>query len=315
MGWNEPYQEDIGYKSWDPAEAAESFRTSIGPALDTLGWKWVSPTMKARDHGKSGGNSESGVEYSKESFTWMIKFIKACWDHKNDNPPCRPDLIKAFSTHDYHCQQSWWENYYSPDQIDNGKNVKEAMKAALKGYTGTGKFKGGKKDWDEFIDTRNFWLTETNCNHDDGGFPTPQQACERITGQAKRYGIGSVRTIERLEAFERWAWWCFANDEREDDKNVLAARMTDPKNRVTIVGQAMDAAAGRVYDDAPLPVDCTGGSVPFDLRPSPGPGPQDTTTPTTPTTPTPGAAHCRFQSGVFVAILVVQMLPIVAVTI
>lgn len=84
----------------------------------------------------------------------MADFLMACYDQKDDDDyPCDYTTISRFNIHNYHCSEDYINETWGP----NGSFLKK-----LKNQLGT----YGGVDWDTFVSTTPYWLTETNCNWD-----------------------------------------------------------------------------------------------------------------------------------------------------
>jgi len=131
------------------------------------------------------------TKVEKKGLHWFTDFLQACYALKDDeDAPCDIETIGVFSLHSRHCKESWVRESFE------GKKAK-FYKKMVKRLRDTGADDGF--DWDSYLRSRKLWITETNCNADDGGRPTSTEACKRITGQVPDYGIGSIQTYMELE--------------------------------------------------------------------------------------------------------------------
>jgi hypothetical protein len=153
-------------------------------------------------------------------------FLMRCWDHRNDTTlPCDVSKVGAFAIHEYNCKASVWEDKFK---------VEGAFRHSLTKALGS----HGGKDSKTFVQSRNFWVTETNCNWD-GDNPGSKEQCKRITGRgAKDYGEGSIRKLNTLEAVSRYAWWNTFNSDTTNRSKTLHARLVTSNGSPTPVGQA-----------------------------------------------------------------------------
>jgi hypothetical protein len=161
MGWNEAYDKGnakAGKKHIDPADAAEYWRTHVQGMAARNNLTLVSPT--------------TGVE--KKKLEWLGDMIIACWANRNNPSPeegCEVESIAAFSVHDYKCAEPYWRENYGNRGVFQTK---------LAAHISKGDSSGGK-DWEEYVNTRLIWVTETNCNGDTGFPPTaPVSAAEQV---------------------------------------------------------------------------------------------------------------------------------------
>ena len=160
LGHNEPWDEGHSAKWNSGKQAAEHFGKYLQPIAEATGLKLVSPST------------------SVGKYRWMASFLKECYMLRNDKEnPCDVDKIKAFSVHDYQCNEKVWRDGYKRKGTFHKKLVR-----VLRKY---GKATKGK-DWDAYVAATPFWVTETNCNWEKGfsgdePMDTATQ-CKAITG-------------------------------------------------------------------------------------------------------------------------------------
>ena len=191
MGFNEMYNDPVSKDGNDlkPREAAYYWRKYIQPAAEANKLDLVSPTV--------GGTARA--------VTWFANFLKKCYDKRNNEEyPCKIKLIKKFALHHYDCRESKWVKWFG------GENSR--LMRMLTEELGT---YGGKKNWGEYVRSRDIWVTETNCYWENrlhamlgDPHPSSKEQCLRVTGQKQEtHGKGSLVTMEGLDNIERYAWW------------------------------------------------------------------------------------------------------------
>jgi len=205
MGFNEPEDSRSKHKNMSPREAAEYWRRFVQPAAVELNLSLVTPTV-------SEGFCKQHEYGCKAKGTWYANFLKACWDHREDqDSPCDVEKITAVSVHLYQCTEDTWTSMFTPSTGQFFRDMKMQMKAY------------GGRDWDSFIDSRKIWVTEFDCHDDSVGYnaldsmPMASTAdiCNRLTGQAAawkagrkslHWGRGAVHALEELESVTRYSW-------------------------------------------------------------------------------------------------------------
>lgn len=204
ISFNEPYTDD---NKMTGSEIADYWRKFVMPAARQAGLRIVTATA-----------TENNVD--------ILAFqLKRCWDHRASDEPCDVELIHAFNMHNYNCKQSFWESHYS-----SSGTFRKALKAAMKDY-------GGRSDWDDYINARKYWVTETNCNWD-GDEPGSETQCRRVTGQVSSHGQGSIRTMNNIGVIERYAWWNTFNPNPDGRAKTKNARLVDAAGALLPVGKA-----------------------------------------------------------------------------
>ena len=193
MGFNEMYNNPPpAGKDLTPKEAAYYWRVYVQPAAVANNLDLVSPTLNK----------------TKNAIRWFAKFLKQCYAKRNDQEyPCDIDLIKKFAIHHYDCRESRWKNWFGGDN----SRLMTKLTAAMGTY-------GGKKNWGDYLRSRDMWVTETNCFWEDNmkkdPKPSSKEQCLRITGQkSNTHGMGSLATMEELSNIERYSWWTMWNEE------------------------------------------------------------------------------------------------------
>ena len=147
----------------------------------------------------------TGVE--KNKLHWLANMLLECWSQRASG--CDVETITAFSVHDYKCSETYWRTNYGTNGV---------FQTTLSQYL-TASAGGKGKDWKTYVAARRIWVTETNCNGDNG-FPSSgpvsrSEQCARITGQRAdkdcgqygKCGIGSIATMQSLDTVARIAWW------------------------------------------------------------------------------------------------------------
>ena len=198
MGWNEAYDQggSKGKKKYiTPAQAATWWRVFVQGMASRANLTLVSPT--------------TGVE--KNKLHWLGNMILECWAQRNQG--CDVDSMAAFSVHDYKCGETYWRDNYGKQGV-----FQTTLKKFL--YQGVSReLNNTEKNWTAYVDSRQIWVTETNCNGDTGWPPTApvsaEEQCARITGQRMnascglygKCGVGSIAAMESMETIARVSWW------------------------------------------------------------------------------------------------------------
>ena len=228
MGWNEAY--DRGSKQAQkkyiaPGTAATYWRTMVQRMARLANVKLVSPT--------------TGVE--PEKLEWLGNMLVACWSQRGLSPGCDVETVAAFSVHDYKCGEQYWRSNYGTNGIFQTKLKRFLSSTAA----------GRGKDWATFVDTRSIWVTETNCNGDNG-FPSKAQVsrseqCARITGQRAgkkcgQYGLcgkGSIAAMESMDTVSRVSWWNTWQSNAHNSTKTANAMLVDSTGKLFPAGRAL----------------------------------------------------------------------------
>ena len=118
------------------------------------------------------------------------------------------------------------------------------------------------KDWASYVDARPIWVTETNCNGDNG-FPSTgpisnTEQCARITGQRAaqacgqfgKCGIGSIAAMESMVTIERVSWWNTWQTNKDHSNKTANAMLVDTMGQLFPAGRAL-------VGGLPKGMDCT----------------------------------------------------------
>jgi len=247
MGYNEPYashQQASGHgnkhlKGVDGTEGARWWRLWVQPAAQKAGLELVSPT--------------TGISQQKSS--WLIEFLQACFDSRNEDPPCNVELVRTYSIHEYKCYGSFWRKYAARDgggDVDvvdgdcpgrfkprNEVNFYTQLKTAMRARYGN---ETADSFWDPYFDSVKLWVTETSCsgdldwdkvnkdNDDLPETPTAEDSCRYITGQDCFRQEGSVQALLGMDNIERFSWFTlFPNPPRKHPnyESITAAAIMD----------------------------------------------------------------------------------------
>ena len=125
-------------------------------------------------------------------------------------------------------------------------------------------------DWDNYVNERKIWVTETNCNGDYGYPPPPtsqlpgrSEQCARITGQRadalcgnkksygnidKRCGIGSIATLESLVTVARISWWNTHQTNKNNSTKTFDAMLVSATGELYPAGKAIANGLERTTD-------------------------------------------------------------------
>jgi len=207
-----------------PTDMAEIWAEYMMPISELFDLKLISPTFG----------------YHDKHCEWFVDFLKACWDLRNASTPCDVETIDTFSVHYYQCPQHDHLKYFGYNDTSDSHNVKRQVLTMLDGY--------GGKDWTSWYNQRRYWMTEVNCNHEDGakwpGGMDPVESCQIISGnRSETHGIGPFRTLLRMDEVARFNWWNTWNDATTNtgtsSQRTLDARMIDNDNMVLPPGKAI----------------------------------------------------------------------------
>ena len=228
MGWNEAYDQGNAKakkKYIAPADAATYWRTMLQGMAKRANVKLVSPT--------------TGVETHK--LQWLADMLLACWSQRSASPGCDVETVAAFSVHDYKCGEPYWRSNYGTNGTFQTQLGRYLGKAAA----------GKGKDWAAFVDARPIWVTETNCNGDNG-FPSSGpvsrgEQCARITGQRAeqkcgQYGLcgkGSIAAMESMDSVSRVSWWNTWQQNRNNATKTANAMLVDTTGKLFPAGRAL----------------------------------------------------------------------------
>jgi hypothetical protein len=228
MMWNEAYDKGNAKakkKYIAPADAATYWRVFVQGMATRANLKLVSPT--------------TGV--AKGKIQWLGDTLLACWSQRALSPSCDVETIAAFSVHDYKCGEAYWRGNYGT----NG-NFQKQLKAYL-----TAKTAGVGKDWVTYVDSRPIWVTETNCNGDNGFPPTGpvsrSEQCARITGQRAdkdcgqygKCGKGSIATMKSMDTIVRMSWWNTWQQNKKNSSKTANAMLVDATGGLFPAGRAL----------------------------------------------------------------------------
>ena len=213
MGQNEPWF-TTSHNAMAAGEAAEIWRLYLQPAARLANLSLVSPNVQMYSIG------------------WMRDFLRACYDRRDDaQAPCDVESVAAIAVHEYNCNEWFWRNNYG----SNG-GFRSGLASALGGH--------GGYDWSAYVAARPFWVTETNCNWEGGGFPGAVETCLRASGrQPSTHGRGSIATMNELDEISTYSWWTLSGSYPAGSRrhNVQIA---DADGCLLAPGQALVAANG-----------------------------------------------------------------------
>lgn len=230
---NEPWFMDELMSPW---EAVDIWRHYLQPMAKETGLRLVSPSVNV-------GHAE-----------WMADFLQACYELRQQEPPCAVESIDAIAVHEYSCKESFWRDEYERE------GFREAIIRSL----------DFRQDfWRAFLQGRHFWVTETNCNWENGDkssdMPDGVETCERASGgRSSTHGRGSIALMNEIEEIDRWAWWTVSTRAKPGTRHYNA-RVADERGCLLGPGKALYAA------NAGQPVSCSSSSTTcpaaVDMRP------------------------------------------------
>ena len=107
------------------------------------------------------------------------------------------------------------------------------------------------KDWANYVAARPIWVTETNCNGDNG-FPSTgpvsrSEQCARITGQRAaqdcgqfgKCGVGSIAAMESMATIGRVSWWNTWQNNNDHSNKTASAMLVDAAGHLFPAGRAL----------------------------------------------------------------------------
>lgn len=205
LGFNEPYHESTNYT---PNEAIEIWTKYLEPLVyDEKGINLISPTTKS-----AGGDNTK--------FNWLVDFLGFC----HIDSACTVDKIRKIALHEYNCSESFWQNNYGGSN-QYRLDLRYNLNTRYPGY-----------NWDDWVNTRELWVTETNCNQGGPAATTNKETCLMATGNMEGYGQGSLKTLEEISDIERVFWWTSYNTDTATS-NVSNARLLKNNGNITKAGQ------------------------------------------------------------------------------
>ena len=242
MATNEPWGMDPFLSA---EEAAEIWRHYLQPAASGAGLLLISPSV--------------GIAH----VTWLAEFITACYDRRDQKPPCDITTLAAFAVHEYDCKESFWRLQYE----QHGFRARAAAELDKRG-------RSDAAFWNAFLSTRRFWVTETNCNweYDDGRNkwadpPDGIESCRRLSGQRPHtHGHGSITTINELQDVAAYAWWTISSNSAEPGTRHYNSQMANEEGCLLGPGLAL------YLINAGSPVSCTSAASACPIPP-PSPAP------------------------------------------
>ena len=230
MGWNEAYDHSgskAKKKYIAPADAATYWRTFVQGMAERAKLSLVSPT--------------TGVEKGKLS--WLGDMLLACWSDRDLG--CDVETIVAFSVHDYKCGEQYWRSNYGANGTFQRELTAHLLASPSAAAAGPG------KDWASFVVARPIWVTETNCNGDNGFPPTGpvsrSEQCARITGQRAdqdcgqygKCGAGSIATMMSMDTIGRVSWWNTWQQNKDNSSKTANAMLVDAAGQLFPAGRAL----------------------------------------------------------------------------
>ena len=260
MGFNEAYDHS----------GSKAKKKYIAPADAAKYWRMYFQGLAARNGNLTLVSPTTGV--TKGKLEWFGDMLLACYDQRSKG--CDVETIKAFSVHDYKCGESYWRSNYG---------VNGTFQQNLKSYLGAGSSSRAVHahaqmdeideivmDWDNYVNERKIWVTETNCNGDYGYPPPPtsqlpgrSEQCARITGQRadalcgnkksygnidKRCGIGSIATLESLVTVARISWWNTHQTNKNNSTKTFDAMLVSATGELYPAGKAIANGLERTTD-------------------------------------------------------------------
>ena len=254
MGWNEAYDKGnskAAYKYIAPADAATFWRVYVQGMAARANLSLVSPT--------------TGVEPNK--LAWLGNMILECWAQRRQG--CDVETIVAFSVHDYKCGEEYWRAAYGPGGTFQAKlkaHLYNASHPDLSLSVAGLSVLGDAKNWSSYVDARQIWVTETNCNGDYGFPPTQavsgEEQCRRITGQRAgaecgqygKCGVGSIAAMESMPTIARVSWWNTHQQNAQHRQKTADAMLVDDTGTLYPPGRALvGGLSSRVDCAAPPP--------------------------------------------------------------
>lgn len=205
---NEPwFMRDI----MDPLEAVEIWRLYVQPAARAAELLLVSPSVNV-------GHVE-----------WVSDFLRLCHERRELSPACDVESVNAFAVHEYSCKETFWRAQYE------SQGFREAILDDLG--------ESRSDSWRTYLRGRRFWVTETNCNWENGDrssdMPNPEETCRRASGGApSTHGRGSIVTMNGLSDVERYAWWT-VSVKAEPGTRHYNSRMADARGCLLGPGKAL----------------------------------------------------------------------------
>lgn len=201
LGFNEMYNNPLPEgNDIDPKKAAYYWGKYIQPAAVASRLQLVSPS--------------TGILSKPAAIVWFSNFLKRCYDRRDPKQffyTCDIWQIKKIAIHDYGCRESRLvKNYGEYKSLFVTRLLEE-----LNGY-------GGVVDWEDYLQRRSLWITETNCYWESTKpHLDSRKQCLRITGQKqKTHGNGSIAAMERLANIERYAWWTSWDDQSKPNFQI-----------------------------------------------------------------------------------------------
>ena len=237
MGWNEAYDHS-------GSKAAKKY---IAPADAAMYWRTVVQGLATRAHPPlSLVSPTTGVEKGK--MEWLGDMLLACWATRDLG--CDVETIVAFSVHDYKCGEVYWRgNYGANGTFQTG--LAAYLLAAPPSSSSSSSSAAATKDWTSYVNARPIWVTETNCNGDNGFPPTGPvsrgEQCARITGQRAdeecgqygKCGAGSIAAMESMATIGRVSWWNTHQANKDNSTKTANAMLVDDAGQLYPAGRAL----------------------------------------------------------------------------
>jgi len=195
VGANEPWQ-----KSDADWVNVPSYVTTVWSAMeiaaDILNLTLVTPTTR-KGADLDGDPANAGANDVLQEATWHAEFLRTV----KTNPTTDIEKVKAVDFHAYSCRgrAEYWTQYFEDFVTDV---LFELNKQGLEGWT--------LAEWETFIRSREYHVSETSCESDPNSIRphTQEETCQAITGQnPDNFGEGSIQALQSMAWVTRFSWW------------------------------------------------------------------------------------------------------------